>query len=287
MSAQLESQTTEAAPQARAESRWGVRLTQLAAIASESSTEVMSGNDTTSRLEPIDMRVRPSLWDRLRRGAAVPIAAAATIFIIVVLASVATVWLQPHTVNAAADSGVATASAAEEEMTSLPDAAQGPAPPSNTPSSNNEMVYVHVVGEVQRPGVYEINAGSRVLAAIEAAGGATELAVLSALNLARPLTDGEQIVVPDSAGAAESQQASSSIGAPPAAGIADTSAPPINLNTADQGTLETLPRVGPALAERILAWREEHGGFESVEQLLSVSGIGQKTFEQLQTLVTV
>lgn len=135
-------------------------------------------------------------------------------------------------------------------------------------------VYVHVTGEVVHPGVVELSSDDRVEAALEAAGGVTEHAVLDAVNLARPVVDGEQISVPNA-------EASSQTSAP---GSVDASGR-IPLNQADQATLETLPRVGPALAERIIEWRDANGGFQSVDDLLQVSGIGDKVLADIRDLV--
>ncbi|MDN5715904.1 MAG: ComEA family DNA-binding protein [Janibacter sp.] len=150
-------------------------------------------------------------------------------------------------------------------------------------------VTVHVVGEVERPGVVTLASGSRVDDALDEAGGATSEADLSGVNLARPLVDGEQVVVPAPGEAA--------VGAPPGAG-GPAGAPPgaagpgggaslVNLNTADLATLETLPGVGPVLAQRILDWRTEHGQFTAIEELGEVSGVGDKTYAQLSPKVTV
>ena len=128
---------------------------------------------------------------------------------------------------------------------------------------------VHVLGAVVVPGLYELPVGSRVVDAIAVAGGFAADADRGGVNLARLLVDAEQVQVPV-------------IGAPDAA-----SGGLVNLNTADSATLQTLPRVGPAFADRIIAWREANGGFRSVDDLLSVSGIGDKTFEGLAALVTV
>ena len=130
-----------------------------------------------------------------------------------------------------------------------------------------EVVVVHVVGAVAAPGVVSLPASSRVQDALLLAGGALEEAELSAVNLARIVFDGEQIVVPRQ-------------GEPVVAASADASGP-ISLSRADQATLETLPRIGPATAERIIAWREEHGPFQSIEDLLAISGIGPATLEGL------
>lgn len=152
-------------------------------------------------------------------------------------------------------------------------------------------VTVHVVGQVRRPGIVTLDAGARVADAIEEVGGATGRADLDGVNLARLLVDGEQVVVPKPgetappAGApATGPPAGGGAGAPGAAPAPGT---PVNLNTADLATLETLPGVGPVLAQRILDWRTEHGRFTAVEELGEVSGIGDKIYAQLAPEVTV
>lgn len=135
-------------------------------------------------------------------------------------------------------------------------------------------IYVHVLGAVQRPGLYVLQAESRVVDALAAAGGSTEAADLAGVNLARPVEDGEQILVPV-AGAAPD----------PGGGPSDDDT--VNLNSADQAALETLPGIGPALAERIITWREENGRFRTVDDLLSVPGIGEKVLEGLRDAVRV
>ncbi len=233
--------------------------------------------------EPLDWRPPPTLRQRLRRAAGVPAAAAAVVFVAIVLVSIATVWLRPHAIGADDGRGSESALLSEQPGSASGAAADdAPAPDAAEPLQSGS-VFVHVVGEVHEPGVYELEAGSRVSAALDAAGGSTETAVLSGINLARVLADGEQIVVPDTEGAA----AAAATPAAPGAGSGSSSGSPVNLNTADAAALETLPRVGPALAARIIDWRSVNGRFASVEQLLDVSGIGQKTFEQLRELVTV
>lgn len=138
---------------------------------------------------------------------------------------------------------------------------------------------VDVAGRVRRPGIAVLPAGSRVVDALEAAGGARSGVDLTALNLARPLVDGEQIVVgvPAPAGVA------ASVGAPGG----DAAGPLVNLNTADETTLETLPGVGPVTAAAIVGWRTEHGGFTAVEELLEVDGIGDATLAEIAPHVTI
>lgn len=149
--------------------------------------------------------------------------------------------------------------------------------PEATVSASGEM-YVHVLGEVEAPGLYVLRTGARVADALAAAGGSRKTADLGAVNLARPLTDGEQIVVPKVGEA--SAAAGGAEGGPGADGL-------IDLNTADAATLDTLPGVGPAIAERIIAWREDQGRFVSVDDLLAVPGIGDKVLAGLRDSVRV
>jgi competence protein ComEA len=138
---------------------------------------------------------------------------------------------------------------------------------------------VDVTGRVHHPGIVVLRQGARVVDALRAAGGARPGVDLASLNLARLLTDGEQIVVGGPAAA--------SVASPPAGASGPPGATMVNLNTADQTALESLPEVGPVTAQAILAWRTEHGGFTSVDQLLDVDGIGDATLAQLTPYVTV
>ncbi|MFS0867553.1 ComEA family DNA-binding protein [Microbacterium sp. 179-B 1A2 NHS] len=151
--------------------------------------------------------------------------------------------------------------------------------PQAAPSIAPATVYVHVSGEVQTPGLYRLSDGARVVDAVAAAGGFTADAAPGGVNLARPVSDGEQLVVP--AEGAETP-APAEGAAPPGAGDGR-----IDLNTADIAALDTLPRVGPAIAQRILDWRDEHGRFTSVDDLMAVPGIGEKMLAALRDLVTV
>lgn len=169
-------------------------------------------------------------------------------------------------------------------------AADGEAPPfasspAATPATAASKVTVHVVGEVEKPGVVTLAPGSRVGEALDKAGGATSDAELSGVNLARPLVDGEQVVVP-APGDPPAAAPSGAVTGPPGSTSASGAAV-VNLNTADLPTLETLPGVGPVLAQRILDWRTEHGQFTAVEELGEVSGIGDKIYAQLSPKVTV
>lgn len=131
-------------------------------------------------------------------------------------------------------------------------------------------VVVHVTGNVAKPGTVSLPAGSRVEDAIERAGGANKPRQLDSVNLARLLVDGEQIVVGAGVGSATSSDSSL-----------------ISLNQASVTELDTLPGVGPVLAERIVAWREANGGFRTVEDLNKVSGIGDATMADISPLVRV
>lgn len=188
--------------------------------------------------------------------------------------------------------GAATAPGEDPGEVPLAGAEPTPAAAVGGAAASPTEVTVHVVGEVRRPGVVTLPAGSRVSTALAKAGGETAKADLTGVNLARPLVDGEQVHVPEPgetppavappAGAPAVPGVPSAPGAP-----AGEAGAPVNLNTADLPTLETLPGVGPVLAQRIIDWRTEHGQFSAVEELGEVSGVGEKTFAQLAPKVTV
>jgi competence protein ComEA len=134
-------------------------------------------------------------------------------------------------------------------------------------------IYVHVAGSVRAPGIYQLDSGTRVYDAVLAAGGFTEKANQSSVNMARALTDGEQLVV-------SSESSVASFEGP-------TSSSLISLNQASASELEDLPGVGPALAGRIVDWRSANGGFKAKEDLLNVAGIGDKLFASFKDLVTL
>lgn len=134
---------------------------------------------------------------------------------------------------------------------------------------------VHVAGAVRRPGVYPIAPGARVIAVIRRAGGPTRRADMSALNLAAPVQDGQQVLVPSRVAVGG--------GAPGAAGGSGSG--PVSLSSADAEALDGLDGIGPTLAERIVEWRAAHGGFASVDQLLEVPGIGPARLESLRSQV--
>jgi competence protein ComEA len=162
-----------------------------------------------------------------------------------------------------------------------PTPAAGSAGVATSPTASPSPILVDVAGWVRRPGVYEFVPGARVIDAIEAAGGARSGAALEALNLAAPLVDGTQILVPKR-GQAPPSAAAGAAGAGTAAGGGL-----INVNTASAAELETLPGIGEVLAQRIIDHRTEHGPFASVDDLLDVSGIGEVTLAEIRDLVTV
>jgi competence protein ComEA len=144
---------------------------------------------------------------------------------------------------------------------------------------------VHVVGAVRRAGVYRLAAGQRVQDAIARAGGATAHADLQAINLAAKVADGQQIVVPRKGKVAAAGVASAPAAAEGAATPGATAAP-VNLNSATAEQLDTLDGVGPATAQKILEYRQQHGGFAKVDDLAQIPGIGPKKLEALRAQVT-
>lgn len=147
------------------------------------------------------------------------------------------------------------------------------------PSATPELT-VDVAGKVRSPGIAVLPPGSRVVDALAAAGGARRGVDLTSLNLARPLVDGEQILV----GVPTPVGVPTTVGDP---GSAVAGAALVNLNTADPATLETLPGVGPVTAGAIISWRDQHGGFTAAEELLEVDGIGDATLAEIAPHVTI
>ena len=160
-----------------------------------------------------------------------------------------------------------------------PDVAAAPLEPVAEAPARTALV-VHVVGEVRRPGLYRLRDGSRIADAVRRAGGARHGADLAALNLAAPLVDGVQVLVPSRAAkAASSPGAAAGGGAPPGMSV-------VSLSSATVEDLDELPGVGPITAQKIVDYRAEHGPFASVDDLDAVPGIGPTRIEQLRDLVT-
>ncbi len=161
---------------------------------------------------------------------------------------------------------------------SLPRADPAEALTASAGDTESSRLTVHAAGAVHRPGVYELDAGSRVADVLKAAGGTLPEADLDALNLAAPVTDGEKVLVLRRGEAAPVSAAG---------GVASGPAAKVNLNTASAAELDALPGIGPATAEAIIRHREEKGRFRSVSDLLDVRGIGEAKLSQLRPLVTV
>jgi competence protein ComEA len=187
---------------------------------------------------------------------------------------------------AASAPALVSASPAVEPVGDAPDAgpAAGPSAGAATDVSTGAApgtVTVDVAGKVRHPGIAVLDAGARVVDALEAAGGARPGVDLTGLNLARVLIDGEQVVV-----SAQAPSGAAASAAPPAA-VPSGPTVLVNLNTATESELDTLPDVGPVTAASILQWRDQHGGFTSVDELLEVDGIGEVTLGRLAPYVTV
>jgi competence protein ComEA len=157
-------------------------------------------------------------------------------------------------------------------------AATAPAVVPEASAAEPETIVVSVAGAVNEPGIVELQSGARVADAIEAAGGLAEGADPGFLNLARVVADGDLVAVPDAAGTAA--PAPGDAGGPAAGGL-------VNINVAGLAELDALNGIGPVLAERIIAYREANGSFQSVDELSEVSGIGSALLEQLREQVTL
>ncbi len=158
-----------------------------------------------------------------------------------------------------------------------------------TEEAPSATLCVHVAGEVEKPGMYELPQGARVSDAVSAAGGITESADQLSVNLARPVSDGEQIIVQSKV---EADAQTPSMG--PAQGGSTASAPQpsssqgkVNINTASASELTSLDGVGDATAAKIIAYRQANGSFSSIEEMKKVSGIGDKKFEAIKDSITV
>jgi competence protein ComEA len=207
--------------------------------------------------------------------------------LVVLLAAAVTLWwvlsARPRAMAVHQSSpGPPVASAAQPTLSSSATPSSGP----TSARSQAANVVVDVAGRVRHPGVYRLASGSRVVDAVRAAGGTLPGVSTVSLNLAEPLRDGQQVIVgiggiggaPGTGGVGAADPGSSGGGSPP--GVVD-------LNTATLEQLQTLPGVGPVLAQHILDWRTQHGTFTSVDQLNDVTGIGDVKFAALRPLVSV
>jgi competence protein ComEA len=214
-------------------------------------------------------RVRLGAFDPGRRG----VRALAAVAVVVVLIAAVLAWRARPRVDP-----VPPIPAAVDATAAADGAAAGDAPVGKS-SATGEVV-VAIGGKVKKPGLIRLPAGSRVADALQAAGGADPGVDVALLNLARKVVDGELILV----GVTPPPGAVVATGP---AGAPGAAAGPVNLNTATLAELDTLPGVGPVLAQRILDAREAQGGFKSVSDLRKVDGIGDSRYEQLKDLVTV
>ncbi|THG38356.1 ComEA family DNA-binding protein [Adlercreutzia caecimuris] len=199
--------------------------------------------------------------------------------------------LEIHTAERAQDGLEAPAASADDgggdavgaDAAAAPDAPAAPDDTALPGTAAQARLCVHVDGKVAAPGVYYLDAGSRIVDAVEAAGGLAEGACTAAVNLAQVLQDGEQVVIPDIEDV--SSGAASAGAAPATAEKGSGAAGLVNINTADAAALETLNGIGEATAEKIIADREANGPFKTLEDLKRVSGIGDKKFEALRDAI--
>ncbi len=162
------------------------------------------------------------------------------------------------------------------------------------PAPTKEPIAVHVIGAVPRPGLYEFAEGARVQDAIDAAGGLLTSANVDSINLAAFLEDGQQLTIPYKSGQEPPPPEVGGNGGldlpgateEPVASVGNENEL-ININTASLEELDSLPGIGPSLAQRIVDYRDQNGPFATIEDILNVSGIGPSTFDQIKDLITV
>lgn len=222
-------------------------------------------------------RTSALLPDTLRGRVRFGPAQLAVVAVLVALGLAVTAWWVVRAEPGEPTAPAAPGGAPGEALVSL---ASAPASPGSVAASEAGRVTVDVAGKVRRPGIAVLDAGARVVDAIRAAGGARPGVDLTSLNLARVLVDGEQVVVGLPAAAAPP-------GAAPSPGAPGPTGPLVNLNLATQAELESLPEVGPVTAQAILAWRDQHGAFSDVAELIEVDGIGEATLAQITPHVTI
>ncbi|MFE5959295.1 helix-hairpin-helix domain-containing protein [Streptomyces rubiginosohelvolus] len=241
------------------------------------------------------VRERLPLWVRLRCGMAprTPVVLGLVLLAAVAVATVHFWSVRPEAVRApepVADEAAAPGLPPDPLRSGAPDPVSRPAsgePPSGSGGNGSGQIVVDVSGKVHRPGVRRLPAGSRVEDALEAAGGVRAGTDVTGLNRARVLVDGEQVAVglpPGLPVTGATGGGGTGSGAAGAQGGAGPSVP-LSLNTATAEQLETLPGVGPVLAQHMIDYRTENNGFRSVDELRQVNGIGDRRFADLQPLV--
>lgn len=156
-------------------------------------------------------------------------------------------------------------------------------------SSSSQLIYVHIAGEVSNPGMYELKHDARVSDAIDAVGGLTESADQLSINLARQVTDGEQIVVQAyiEAEPGNSKSTDASDSGLPSSSNTEVLSSKVNINTASASELITLDGIGESTAAKIIAYRQANGSFASIEEIKKVSGIGDRKYEAIKDRITV
>ncbi|WP_433571323.1 helix-hairpin-helix domain-containing protein [Streptomyces sp. CA-251247] len=247
----------------------------------------MGPSQAARRWAGLAVRERLPLWVQLRCGLEPrALAALAVVLLAAAVFAAQHFWVgRPETVRAPE---LVEQGAAAPATDSEPEPSPGPPVPSAAVPSGR--IIIDVSGKVRRPGVLQLPAGSRVADALHAAGGVKPGTDLTALNRARVLVDGEQVVVglpvpPGVTGAGAGPAGGSIGGAGGAGGPGAQPAGPVSLNSATAEQLDTLPGVGPVLAQHIIDYRTQHGGFRSVDELREVNGIGDRRFADLQNLV--
>ena len=237
---------------------------------------------------PFDVE-KNSVWDmlpteRLPRPVLLGIVCFAVLIALLAASGIVSSARGEFVISASASSSSAAIEKTEPDAESAEeDAKQADA----VPDEASTQCYVYVVGSVKKPGVYELASDARVEDAVTAAGGFTKDADRAAVNLARPIVDGEQITIPD-----EGEQLPAKADVPSSAGIATSgseaaSGGKVNINTATAAELVGLPGIGDVTAEKIIASRESEGPFTSIEDLKRVSGIGEKKYAAVADLIAV
>ena len=249
------------------------------AAGGSSATPAAGDGPRAARRVRVTLRERLPLWVQLRCGLEPrTLAALAVVLVVAAVFAAQHFWTgRPQSVRAPelVQEGAVTPEA-QPSPSSGTGSGSGPGAVGAGPAPGGRIV-VDVSGKVRQPGIHRLPAGSRVADALRAAGGAKAGTDLTGLNRARLLMDGEQVVV---GGPVPPAPAATGVGTggPQAAG-------PVSLNSATAEQLETLPGVGPVLAQHIIDYRTQHGGFRSIDELTEVNGIGDRRFADLQPLV--
>ncbi|TFD23904.1 helix-hairpin-helix domain-containing protein [Cryobacterium lyxosi] len=241
---------------------------------------------------PLDLdRLAPASRGRPRLRVGVGAAVVLLLLALVVAVIVSAVGQQAGQRTVGSEASIASGSSATSEPFDAR-AGAGAAPGQAIAAAADVTIFVHVLGAIARPGLFQLSDGDRVMDAIAAAGGLTAEADPAGVNLARLLSDGEQFYVPRQgevppdlpAAVGGTGVGGTGVGS---TGGANAKAPKVNLNTATVADLDSLPRIGPTMAQRILDYRTKNGRFTSIDGLRDVAGIGDKTFEALKDFITV